>query len=81
MFVISTRNFPPDVGGMQNLIGGLAKALVNHGPVTVFADKTEKQKSMIKFLKLRLKDLVDLNFLENTERQIGFLNLSKKIKI
>ena len=44
MFVISTRNFPPDVGGMQNLIGGLAKALVNHGPVTVFADKTEKQK-------------------------------------
>ena len=43
MFVISTRNFPPDVGGMQNLIGGLAKALVNHGPVTVFADKTEKQ--------------------------------------
>ena len=27
MFVISTRNFPPDVGGMQNLLGGLAKAL------------------------------------------------------
>ena len=36
MFVISTRNFPPDVGGMQNLIGGLAKALVNHGPVNSF---------------------------------------------
>ncbi len=45
MFVISTRNFPPDVGGMQNLIGGLVKALVNHGPVTVFADKTESFKS------------------------------------
>ena len=42
MFVIATRNFPPDVGGMQNLIGGLAKALINHGPVTVFADKTDK---------------------------------------
>ena len=36
MFVISTRNFPPDVGGMQNLMGGLAKALVNHGPVNSF---------------------------------------------
>ena len=42
MFIIATRNFPPDVGGMQNLIGGLAKALINHGPVTVFADKTDK---------------------------------------
>ena len=41
MFVISTRNFPPEIGGMQNLMGGLAKALVNHGPVKVFADKTE----------------------------------------
>ncbi len=41
MFVISTRNFPPEVGGMQNLMGGLANALVNHGPVKVFADKSE----------------------------------------
>ena len=41
MFIISTRNFPPEVGGMQNLIGGLSNALVNHGPVKVFADKTD----------------------------------------
>ena len=40
MFVISTRNFPPELGGMQNLMGGLAEALINHGPVKVFADKT-----------------------------------------
>ena len=38
MFVISTRNFPPDVGGIQNLMEGLAKALVSHGPVKIFAD-------------------------------------------
>ncbi len=38
MFVISTRNFPPDIGGMQNLMEGLAQALVSHGPVKVFAD-------------------------------------------
>ena len=41
MFIISTRNFPPEIGGMQNLMGGLANALVNHGPVKVFADKSE----------------------------------------
>ena len=36
MFLIVTRNFPPDVGGMQILIGGLSEILLNHGPVKVF---------------------------------------------
>ncbi len=39
MFIISTRNFPPDIGGIQNLIEGLANSLLEHGPVKVFADK------------------------------------------
>jgi phosphatidylinositol alpha-1,6-mannosyltransferase len=38
MFVIITRNFPPDVGGIQILMEGLSKALVIHGSVKVFAD-------------------------------------------
>ena len=42
MFIISTRNFPPVVGGMLIFIGCLATALVNHGPVIVFADNTDK---------------------------------------
>ncbi len=41
MFLISTRNFPPDVGGIQNLMEGLSNALLNHGPVKVFADNFE----------------------------------------
>ena len=36
MFLIVTRNFPPDIGGMQILVGGLSESLVNHGPVKVF---------------------------------------------
>ena len=39
MFLVVTRNFPPDVGGMQILMGGLAKSLLEHGPVKVFADE------------------------------------------
>jgi len=38
MFLISTRNFPPELGGMQNLMDGLSNALLNHGPVKVFAE-------------------------------------------
>ncbi len=37
MFLIVTRNFPPDIGGMQSLMGGLSESLLNHGPVKVFA--------------------------------------------
>ena len=37
MFLIVTRSFPPDIGGMQSLMGGLSENLVNHGPVKVFA--------------------------------------------
>ena len=68
MFVISTRNFPPDIGGMQNLIGGLAKALVNHGPVTVFADKTEKQTDYDKISKATIERFGGFKLLENTEK-------------
>ena len=39
MFVVITRNFPPDIGGIQSLMEGLSKTLVNHGPVKVFADE------------------------------------------
>ena len=38
MFLVSTRNFPPDIGGIQNLMEGLSNALLVHGPVKVFAD-------------------------------------------
>ena len=38
MFLIVTRNFPPDIGGIQSLMGGLSKCLLDHGPVEVFAD-------------------------------------------
>ena len=37
MFLVVTRSFPPEVGGMQSLMRGLSESLVNHGPVKVFA--------------------------------------------
>ena len=55
MFIISTRNFPPEVGGMQNLMGGLANALLNHGPVKVFADKSESFENYDKLSKVEIE--------------------------
>jgi phosphatidyl-myo-inositol dimannoside synthase len=54
MFVIVTRNFPPDIGGIQNLMEGLSNALVNHGPVKVFADEFKDCETYDKNSKLNI---------------------------
>ncbi len=54
MFVISTRNFPPEVGGMQNLMGGLSLSLLKHGPVKVFAEKSTEKSDLDKTVGLNI---------------------------
>ena len=55
MFLVSTRNFPPEVGGIQNLMEGLSIALLNHGPVKVFADYVKKSESYDQNSKLNIE--------------------------
>ena len=73
MFLIVTRSFPPDIGGMQVLMGGLSESLVNHGPVKIFtfehenseiydsksAAKIERIKGIKLFRKFRKANLVN----------------------
>ena len=44
MHLIITRTFPPEVGGMQNLMWGLARSLSKIDMVKVFADYHEDHK-------------------------------------
>ena len=70
MFVISTRNFPPEIGGMQNLMEGLSNALLNHGPVKVFAEGADEAESYDQNSNLReLK--ITVRFLSNEIRADG----------
>ena len=48
MFLVNTRNFPPELGGMQVLMGGLSAALLNYGPVKIFAEKHKNSDATIK---------------------------------
>mgnify|MGYP005749904725 CR=1 FL=1 len=54
MFLVSTRNFPPELGGMQNLMEGLSNALLNHGPVKVFADNIDNAETYDQNSKLNI---------------------------
>ncbi len=55
MFLIATRNFPPEIGGIQNLMEGLSNALLNHGPVKVIAEYHKDCETYDKKSKLDIK--------------------------
>jgi len=93
MFLVATRNFPPELGGMQNLMEGLSNALLNHGPVKVFADNIENaehydQNSKLNiervsgfkiFRKYRKANLVK-NFIQNNNLRASFFDHWKSIE-
>ena len=70
MFIVSTRNFPPDLGGIQNLMEGLSNALLEHGPVKIFADNFNKSEKYDDRSGLNVQRVSGLSFLENIEKQI-----------
>ena len=41
MYIVVTRSFPPELGGMQNLMWGLSNSLSKHYMIKVFADYHE----------------------------------------
>ena len=45
MFIIVTKTYPPEIGGMQNLMWGLSKELSKHYMIKVFADYHENHKT------------------------------------
>ena len=83
MFIISTRTFPPEVGGMQNLMGGLAEALINHGPVKVFADKTDDCEKFDKLSKVEIERFGGVKLLRKyrkANRVIEYIENNKNIR-
>ena len=95
MFLIVTRNFPPDIGGMQSLMGGLSESLLEHGPVEVFAndypnyEEFDNKSSMkIKriggvklFQKYRKANLVNKFISENNNIRAIFFDHWKSIEL
>ena len=55
MFLISTRNYPPDIGGNAKFDGRFNNALLNHGPVQVFADSFEESEKYDQNSKLNIQ--------------------------
>jgi len=93
MFLVATRNFPPELGGMQNLMEGLANALLNHGPVKVFADSVDnaddydqnsklsiERVSGFKIFKKYRKANIVKDFIDNNNLRASFFDHWKSIE-
>ncbi len=63
MFLVVTRTFPPDVGGMQNLMWGLAKSISKIDLIKVFADYSENHERFDKSVSFSVERIKGIKLL------------------
>ena len=83
MFLVVTRTFPPEVGGMQNLMWGLAKSLAKIDLIKVFADYSENHEEFdnkVSFSVERVKGIKLLRKYRKPHLVNEYLNQNSKVK-
>ena len=68
MYLIVTRSFPPEVGGMQNLMWGLAKEMSKNFMTKVFADYYENHKQFDKNENFSIERVGGIKFLRKIRK-------------
>ena len=83
MFLVVTRTFPPEVGGMQNLMWGLAKSLAKIDLIKVFADYSENHEDFdnkVSFSVERVKGIKLFRKYRKPHLVNEYLNQNPKVK-
>ncbi len=82
MYLIATKSFPPELGGMQSLMWGLAKEMSKNFLIKVFADYQDNHKEFDKEVNFSIERVGGIKFLRKIRKaQLinEFLN-EKKVK-
>ena len=82
MYLIITRTFPPDVGGMQNLMWGLARSLSKLDMVKVFADYHEDHKKFDEKVSFTIERVSGVKLLRKYRKSLlinEYLNENKNV--
>ena len=82
MYLIITTTFPPDVGGMQNLMWGLARSLSKLDMVKVFADYHEDHKKFDDEVSFTIERVSGVKLLRKYRKSLlinEYLNESKNV--
>ena len=68
MYLIVTRSFPPELGGMQTLMWGLAKEMSKNFMIKVFADYHENHKEFDKEVNFSIERIGGIKFLRKIRK-------------
>ena len=68
MYLILTRSFPPELGGMQSLMWGLAKEMSKNFMIKVFADYHENHKKFDKDVNFSIERVGGIKFLRKIRK-------------
>ena len=81
MYLIITRSFPPDVGGMQNLMWGLTNELSKHYMLKVFADYQENHKNFDEQVSFSIERVAGIKLLRKYRKAQLINEFIKKNKV
>ena len=82
MYLVVTRTFPPEVGGMQNLMWGLARSLSKLNLIKVFADYNEGHEEFDKTVSFSIERVSGLKILRKYRKASlinEYLNQNPKV--
>ena len=68
MYVIITRSFPPELGGMQSLMWGLAREMSKNFMIKVFADYQDNHKEFDKKVNFSIERIGGIKFLRKIRK-------------
>ncbi len=83
MFLIVTRNFPPEIGGMQNLMWGLTNSLSKIDMIKVFADYSKNFETFDNKVSFSIERVKGPKLLRKYRKSFminNFLKKNKKIR-
>ena len=83
MYLIITRSFPPEVGGMQNLMWGLSRSLSKLDMVKVFADYHENHKAFDDKVSFTIERISGVKLIRKYRKSFlinEYLNENKNVK-
>ena len=68
MYLIATRSFPPEIGGMQSLMWGLAREMSKNFMIKVFADYHENHKEFDEDVNFSIERVGGIKFLRKIRK-------------
>ena len=83
MYLVVTRSFPPELGGMQNLMWGLTNSIAKYNLTKVFADYQENHKEVDDSVSFSIERIGGTKLLRKYRKAYlvnEFINKNKKVE-